>query len=170
MKTAFGPLDGFKDTMAGALATWFGAGLSPKAPGTAGSLAALPFVLGVLSFNSETVVAMVSLVLLLIGVWSGGIVGRLWGQVDHGAIVIDEVLGQLIAIAIPFFALVGWVDSIWLFSVGFVLFRIFDVLKPWPVDWLDRNLKNPWGVMLDDVAAGVWAGVTSIPLLALTLV
>ena len=143
--------------LAEVLASWFGAGFSPVAPGTVGSLAALPFVALVLMLDIQWVLVC-SLLLMLVGVWSAGIAGRHWGQVDHGSIVIDEVLGQLLAIAIPHYLLGGQIAPVWLYSLGFLGFRLFDIVKPWPADVFDRRAKNGWGVMLDDVVAGIWAG------------
>ena len=87
------------------LATWWGAGLSPRAPGTVGSLAALPFCYFWLLALPAWGVAGLGLTLLFIGVWAAKQAGKAWGKVDHGAIVIDEVLGQLLALALPFYVL-----------------------------------------------------------------
>ncbi len=91
------------------------------------------------------------------------------GKVDHGAIVIDEVVGQLIAVAIPFYllgvAILSLPEALFL---GFVAFRLFDIVKVWPADYFDVHSKNGWGVMLDDVFAGIWAGIV-VALLGLAL-
>jgi len=151
------------------LATWWCTGLSPRAPGTVGSLAALPLCALCLLHLPFWGVLGVAAVLLWVGVWCAGTAGAAWGQVDHGAIVIDEVLGQLLAVAVPYFVLrVGFEqgpNELVLGIVGFVLFRLFDITKPWPASYFDRQVKTAWGVMLDDVAAGIWAGVVAIPLL-----
>lgn len=141
------------------IATWFGSGLSPKAPGTAGSLAALPFIYLVLSYSQIWVVLTIGLLVMVSGTWASKRAGARWGQVDHGAIVVDEVLGQLIAIGLAFH--LGDRPSLdWqIVLLGFVFFRVFDVSKVWPASYFDRHVKNALGVMLDDVAAGVWAGV-----------
>ena len=144
------------------LATWLGSGLSPWMPGTIGSLAALPFIWLLLEFVMPVVVLFIALILLLLGVWSANIAGRQWGKTDHGAIVIDEVVGQLLAIAIPFYVFAGSVNNLMLYGVGLLTFRFFDIVKPWPACWFDRCLKNGWGVMLDDVAAGIWSAVVTI--------
>lgn len=151
------------------LASWFGTGLSPRAPGTVGSLAALPLVWWLLSIVPLGLIPAVALAILVIGVWSATVAGTAWGQVDHSSIVIDEVLGQLIAITIPASLVSGWVADPWLYGIGFCLFRLFDIVKPWPVSWFDRSVKNAWGVMLDDVAAGVWAGFVAVPMLLLVI-
>jgi phosphatidylglycerophosphatase A len=149
------------------LATWWGSGLSPRAPGTVGSVAALPFCYLWLLTLPGWGVAGVAFVLLFLGVWAATQAGEAWGKVDHGAIVIDEVLGQLLALAIPFYVMSTSVISLELLLIGFVLFRLFDVSKPWPVSYFDNHWKSGWGVMMDDVAAGVLAGLGA--LLVLTL-
>ncbi len=149
------------------LATWWGSGLSPKAPGTVGSVAALPFCYFWLLTLPGWGVAGVALLLLLLGVWAAEQAGEAWGKVDHGAIVIDEVLGQLLALALPFYAMGASAISLELLLVGFLLFRLFDVAKPWPVSYFDNHWKSGWGVMLDDVAAGVLAGLGGLLILPL---
>ena len=135
---------------AGWIATALGAGLSPKAPGTAGSLLALlPWWL----LLRELPIDWYALVLVagfVLGVWACGVCDRRLGMHDQGALVWDEVIGMWIAlIAAP----APW----WWMVVGFVLFRLFDIWKPWPVGWADRRVHGGLGVMLDDVVAGVYA-------------
>jgi phosphatidylglycerophosphatase A len=131
------------------LAVGFGSGLSPKAPGTVGTLAALPLVY-CLSFLP----AWASLCLLLLGCWFGvwlcEQVSRDIGAEDHGAIVFDEIIG---------FAITMWAVPLqwWTLLLGFVLFRLFDIAKPGPVGWCDRQLNGGMGVMMDDIVAGVLA-------------
>lgn len=133
------------------VATWFGTGLLPGAPGTWGSLAALPIAwllqwgLGSLGLTAAIVVV------FAVGLWSvGRVVGGAMGD-DPAQVVIDEVAGQWLTLlfAGPHLAL---------YLAGFVLFRLFDILKPWPVGWVDRSLKGALGVMLDDILAGLYAG------------
>ena len=88
----------------------------------------------------------IGLALLIAGAWAAGIAGAAWGQVDHGAIVIDEVVGMLVAAAIPFYLLNQWIGPGALAAVSFLAFRVFDIAKPWPISLLDRRLKNGWGV------------------------
>jgi phosphatidylglycerophosphatase A len=135
------------------LATWFGAGLIPKAPGTWGSLAALPFAWVFLHFGNIWWLAGAALVVFLVGWWASHVYVTSTGQADPGAVVIDEVAGQWLAL-LPASPAVWWH---WV--LGFALFRFFDILKPWPVGWADRRLKGGFGVMIDDVIAGVLAGV-----------
>ena len=137
---------------AGWLATGFGVGLSPLAPGTAGSFAALlPWLL-----LRELPLGWHLVALALVfaaGVWACAWVVRTLRTGDPGIAVIDEFVGQWIAL-LPLLGRGGGV--VWIF-VGFILFRIFDVWKPWPVSWADRHVKGGLGVMLDDVLAGIYA-------------
>jgi len=131
------------------LAVGFGSGLSPKAPGTVGTLAAVPLVYG-LSFLP----ASVALLLLLLGSWFGcwlcDRVSRDIGAEDHGAIVFDEIIG---------FALTMWAVPLswWTLLLGFGLFRFLDIAKPGPIGWCDRNIGGGTGVMADDIVAGILA-------------
>lgn len=135
---------------AGWIATALGTGLVPRAPGTAGSLVALlpwGFLLRGLPPGWYVVVLAAGFGL---GVWACGVSGRRLGVADHGALVWDEVIGMWITL---FMAPAGW----WWMLAGFVLFRLFDIGKPWPVCWADRRVHGGVGVMLDDVFAGVYA-------------
>ena len=135
---------------AGWIATALGVGLSPKAPGTAGSLVALLpwwFLLRGLSPGACLAVLVAG---FLLGVWACGVCDRRLGMHDQGALVWDEVIGMWITL---FMAPPQW----WWMVVGFALFRLFDIWKPWPVSWADRRVHGGLGVMLDDVAAGVYA-------------
>jgi phosphatidylglycerophosphatase A len=145
---------------AGWLACGFGSGLSPVAQGTFGSLAAL------LPWLALTRLPMIAYLLVLImgfviGVWVCDVAGRLLGVADHRSVVWDEFVGQWIALIplVGFTALGVSGFQWWLVLAGFVLFRIFDVWKPWPISWLDRRMKGGLGVMIDDVVAGVFAAV-----------
>ncbi len=131
------------------LALGFGAGLSPYAPGTAGTLLAVPLYL-LLADLPLTVYAAVLGAAFILGVVVCGHAGRRLGVPDHPAIVWDEITGFGIAmLGAP--SGWGWV------AAGFVLFRCFDILKPWPIFWMDRAMKGGWGVMLDDVIAALYA-------------
>jgi phosphatidylglycerophosphatase A len=137
---------------AGWVACGFGAGLSPLAPGTAGSLAALlPWVaLRELPLPYYAVVVACAFAL---GIWTCNWAVRSLKIADPGAVVWDEFVGQWIALAPLLWAPRGW---LWVFC-AFVLFRIFDIAKPWPVSWADRKVGGGLGVMLDDVIAGTYA-------------
>ncbi|HEY4291540.1 phosphatidylglycerophosphatase A [Luteibacter sp.] len=137
---------------AGWLACGLGSGLTPKAQGTFGSLAALlPWLL--LRDLSVTAWLAIVVVAFAIGVWACGVAGRILGLDDHRSIVWDEFVGQWIALLPALLA--PW----WAVVCGFVLFRLFDVWKPWPIGWFDRRVKGGVGVMLDDVIAGIFAAI-----------
>lgn len=147
-------------TPTGWLACGFGSGLTPVAQGTFGSLAALlPWLL--LRQLSIPLYVLVLLAGFAIGVWACDIAGRALGVDDHRSLVWDEFIGQWIAL-IPLLlpALLPTRFSMWWWLLaGFVLFRLFDVWKPWPIRWMDRHLKGGMGVMVDDVVAGIFAAV-----------
>ncbi|HUT51175.1 MAG TPA: phosphatidylglycerophosphatase A [Alphaproteobacteria bacterium] len=134
------------------LATWFGAGLMPKAPGTWGSLAALPFAWLILHYGGYWWLAGAAVLVFLVGWWASNVYIAGTSATDPGAVVIDEVAGQWLTL-LPATTLVWWH-----WAVGFALFRFFDIVKPWPVGWADRRVKGGFGVMIDDVIAGVYAG------------
>lgn len=139
---------------AGWIASGFGSGLSPVAPGTAGSAVALLPWLAL----RELPLPMFALVLTLafaLGVWVSNIVIAQLHIDDPGVIVWDEFVGQWIALAPLLWFVRGWP---WIIT-GFVLFRLFDIFKPWPVSWADRKVKGGLGVMLDDVIAGAYAAI-----------
>lgn len=145
---------------AGWIATGFGAGLAPVAPGTVGSFAALLPWLALRELPWPSYLAIIAVVFVL-GVWAAHIVVARTGLNDPGAIVIDEFVGQWLALA---FAPDGWM---WI-VVGFMLFRLFDIAKPWPVSWADRRVGGGFGVMLDDALAGAMAGAMLAAVAALT--
>ncbi|MBN8445630.1 MAG: phosphatidylglycerophosphatase A [Gammaproteobacteria bacterium] len=131
------------------LALGLGSGLAPKAPGTFGTLAAVPLVV-ILSFFSSWVVIGFLLALSVLSVYVCQVVTNDIGVEDHGSIVIDEVVGFAITMwAVP----LDFIDL----CVGFALFRLFDIVKPWPIRWFDRNIHGGLGIMLDDIVAGILA-------------
>ncbi len=133
------------------LATWFGSGLLPKAPGTWGSLAALPFAFAIASLAGPWGLLAAVLAVTVAGLWAADVYAARSGADDPGEVVIDEVAGQWLA-------LVPAALDPRLYAVAFLAFRFFDIVKVWPAGWLDRNLKGGWGIMLDDLAAGIYAG------------
>lgn len=146
---------------AGWVATVLGAGLSPQAPGTAGSLVALlPWWFLLRNLSPGVYVAVLAAGFVL-GVWACGVCDRRLGLHDQGALVWDEVIGMWIALLV---APPQW----WWMMVGFVLFRLFDIWKPWPVSWADRRVHGGLGVMLDDLVAGLYALVV-LQLIALAV-
>ena len=131
------------------LALGFGAGLSPVAPGTFGTLVAIPLAAGLRAYTSDAVFLGAIVALALAGVWAAGVTGRALGVPDHGAIVVDEVVA---------FLLVLWFVGAEPIRVAFafLLFRLFDILKPPPIRQLDASLKGGAGVMLDDLVAAAY--------------
>ena len=137
---------------AGWIACGFGSGLAPKAQGTFGSLAAImPWLL--LRELSTPAWLGVIVVAFAIGVWACDVAGRILGVDDHRSLVWDEFVGLWITL------LPALVAPWWAVIAGFLLFRLFDVWKPWPIAWFDRRVKGGFGVMLDDVIAGIFAGI-----------
>ncbi|HEX9489214.1 MAG TPA: phosphatidylglycerophosphatase A [Stellaceae bacterium] len=132
------------------LATWFGAGLLPGAPGSWGSLAALPFAWAIATLFGPAALLVAAAVLFVVGWWAAEQVGRASGVADEGSIVIDEVAGQWLTLAVA-------PPSAEAYVLGFVLFRLFDITKPWPARAAERNLPGGLGVMADDIVAGVYA-------------
>ena len=131
------------------LAFGFGAGCSPKAPGTMGTLLAIGIYLP-LSHLSLVAYAAVLAAVVVGGIWVCDRASRDLGVHDHPGIVWDESAGYLLTmLAAP----PGWT---WIL-VGFALFRVFDIWKPWPIGWLDRRVGGGFGIMLDDLVAGVFA-------------
>lgn len=128
----------------------FGSGLAPKAPGTFGTLAAVPIYWLLLQPLSLPWLLTVIVVSFAVGVWFCGAAADKLGVHDHPGIVWDEFVGLWIScIALPG----GWP---WLFA-AFVLFRFFDILKPWPIRWLDTKVPGGLGIMVDDLLAGLFA-------------
>jgi phosphatidylglycerophosphatase A len=143
------------ETPAGVIATWFGAGLLPRAPGTWGSLAALPFA-WIIAYAGGWIALMVATILVFaLGVWAADRAAKETGVQDPGSIVIDEVAGQWMTL-IP----IG-TDPL-AFLIGFILFRAADIFKPWPASWADRTVKGGIGIMLDDMLAAVYPLIVMI--------
>ncbi|WP_417226548.1 phosphatidylglycerophosphatase A [Amphritea sp.] len=142
------------------LAFGLGSGASPWAPGTAGTIAAIPLFL-LIQPLSLFWYAVVLLVTFVVGIYLCGKTSEDMGVHDHGGIVWDEFVGYWITM---FAAPPGW---LWI-VIGFVLFRLFDILKPWPISWADKQVAGGMGIMLDDVLAGVMALVV-LQLLAVYL-
>jgi phosphatidylglycerophosphatase A len=133
------------------LAFGFGAGLAPRAPGTVGTLAAIPLYLALSHFSQGVYLALV-IVISIAGIWICQRAAQRLGVHDHPGIVWDEFAGFLVTM-IP--APVSWLWTL----AGFGLFRLFDIWKPWPISWADRHCKGGLGIMLDDLLAGGLAAV-----------
>jgi len=134
------------------IASVFGIGYFPFASGTVASLAAMPLAALILVHGGNIMLAVASLIAFAIGVWACGDHVRATGREDPSECVIDEVAGQWLACAFASATLPSLV-------LAFFLFRLFDIWKPWPVDWADRELPGGLGVMADDMIAGLMAGV-----------
>ena len=133
------------------LAIWFGSGRVPKAPGTAGTLGAIPLYLLLAHYGGPLAVAAAAVAITAVGVWASNQVVRKLGIKDPQIVCIDEVAGVLITLlAAP----ATWAGLV----AGVVLFRLFDQWKPWPARAAE-SLPEGWGVMMDDVAAGAWGAV-----------
>ncbi len=131
------------------LSLGLGAGLFPKAPGTAGTLLGFPFF-WLIMYLPEWQQWLSILLMFIFGIWCSAFTGRALGVNDHGAIVWDEIVAMAaVLITVPF----TWVWGL----AAFVLFRLFDIWKPFPISWADRHVKGGLGVMLDDALAAVMA-------------
>ncbi len=134
------------------LSTWFGSGLISFASGTWGSLAALPFAAAIAWFISPLALIPASLIVFFVGVWSSKRYAEALGKDDPSPVVIDEVAGQFLTLSIvP-------LDPV-LYLVGFLLFRLADIVKPFPANWADQKLEGGLGIMLDDLIAGAYTAV-----------
>jgi phosphatidylglycerophosphatase A len=145
------PSGGLLDRGAFVLATWFGCGLSPVAPGTVGTLGALPLYL-LIAPGGPWAVALAALLVTVVGVAASGRVARHRGLKDPQVVCIDEVAGVLVALTAARFEPGQVVAAV-------VLFRLFDIAKPWPVRLIDRRVPGGWGIVGDDLAAGALAAL-----------
>ncbi len=145
------------------IATWFGSGLLPKAPGTWGSLAAIPFAYIISVYTCPYALIFGTVALFFIGIWASDKIEKSAQIKDPGFIVVDEVVGQWIAmLPLPFLYSLLNSDTFYLYfaviaAVAFITFRVFDIWKPWPVNYVDKNVHGGYGIMLDDVIAGMYA-------------
>lgn len=134
------------------ISTWFGCGFMRPAPGTWGTLGAMPFGILLSVFGGWMALAVGIIIVTALGFYAVDKFQKETGTHDSGMIVIDEVAGlwiTLLACSLSPLSIV----------LAFVLFRFFDILKPWPVGWLDKKLDGAAGVMLDDLMAGVYAAL-----------
>lgn len=134
------------------LAFGFGSGLAPRAPGTAGTLVAIPLYIAIADLNLAWYTLIIA-VATAFGIWVCGAASRQLQVHDHPGIVWDEFVGYWITMwAMP-------ADWVWIVA-GFVVFRVFDIVKPWPVSELDKRVGGGLGIMIDDMLAGVMACIT----------
>jgi phosphatidylglycerophosphatase A len=132
-------------------ATWFGSGFMPYTPATFASAVALPIGWAIHLHAGWVGLVIAAIAAFTVGLWASGIYIERSGIDDPGQVVIDEVAGQWLTLAVvplnPLF-----------YVLAFILFRIADILKPWPASWADRSVAGPWGVMMDDIFAAFYAG------------
>ncbi len=134
----------------------FGSGLAKKAPGTFGTLVAFP-LFWLISEHSFTTQLVTIFVLFLFGIYCCSKTGKALGVTDHGSMVWDEIVAMMLVLA--------FVPRDWLlWPAAFLLFRLFDIWKPFPIRQLDAKLKNGFGVMFDDLLAAVYAIICLLPL------
>jgi phosphatidylglycerophosphatase A len=147
------------DAVAIGVASAGGAGFSPVAPGTVGTLVAIPLFVAVAQLAGWLQLALTAAA-IVVAIAAAHRAGRWWGNHDDQRIVLDEVAGYLVTMALvpPAPAYL---------AAGFVLFRIFDILKPWPVRYFDRRFRNAYGNVLDDVCAGLFARACMVGVMAL---
>ncbi|MFO1324976.1 MAG: phosphatidylglycerophosphatase A [Burkholderiales bacterium] len=132
------------------IALGFGAGLSPWAPGTFGTLVAIPIALLLRAHAGDVEYLVAVAATFAVGVWASQVTGRALGAPDHGGIVVDEIAAFMLVL---FFT--G--TTPWRIAIAFALFRFFDIVKPPPIRQLDASLKNGFGVMVDDLVAAGYA-------------
>jgi phosphatidylglycerophosphatase A len=148
--------------------TFFGSGLSPKAPGTVGSLAALPVGVAILYYLGIESLFMLTIAVTIIGIFEVNKYERVTGEHDQGHIVIDEAVGMWLSLMIAYSTMITlhypYVEILSLLF-SFAAFRLFDIWKPSTIGWIDREWKGGYGVMLDDVLAGIAGGLLSAMIL-----
>lgn len=160
MKIVIRPKQVFTDPIM-FLAVGFGTGLGPKMPGTWGTLPGIPLALLLAELGLISYLISIP-ILFVLGVFICNHASKKLGVHDHGGIVWDEIVGYLITAA-PIIYLGGeW----WWHIPAFIIFRFFDVVKPWPIKWLDRRVAGGFGIMVDDVLAGLFGAIAlTIPLI-----
>ena len=132
------------------IALGFGSGLAPKAPGSWGTLVALPLYALLSLVLSPPWIAILCLPLFFLGAWAADKTCTDLGVADYGGVVIDEIVAMWLVLAVAPLTMAGW-------ATAFVLFRLFDIVKPWPINWLDARIPGGVGVMLDDLLAALYA-------------
>ncbi len=132
------------------LSTWFGSGLITPASGTWGTLFSMPFVVAAYIFGGATALLIGCVIIFAIGLWAAQQFEKDSKSHDSSMIVIDETAGMFLAAATVN-------GSILSFVLAFILFRFFDALKPWPICWIDKKVNGAFGVMIDDILAGIFA-------------
>jgi phosphatidylglycerophosphatase A len=141
------------------IATYFGLGLSPKAPGTVGSVGTIPLAFVLAYFFGIYGIVIAAILIFVVGTLATDEIIRDQEEKDPGKVVVDEVVGQLLAFtfvadSMLYHNLQNW----WIYLLGLAAFRFFDICKMGPVKWFDSKMKNAVGVMMDDVCAGLMGG------------
>jgi phosphatidylglycerophosphatase A len=134
------------------VATWFGVGLLPGMPGTWGSFAALPCAWAIVHLAGPAVLAVAAMLVFALGWWAAGRLAAASGYEDPGFIVVDEVAAQWLVLAL---APLDWRA----YAAALLLFRVFDIAKPWPARAIERRVKGGFGIMLDDIVAALYAAL-----------
>jgi phosphatidylglycerophosphatase A len=140
------------------LATWFGTGLLPKAPGTWGTLASMPFAWILHSIAGWQVLAGASFTVFCIGIWAANGYQKSFGGEDPGPVVIDEVAGMWLTLT-PAVYFYPHEPDVLTYFLAFILFRLADIFKPWPTSWADKEIKGGLGIMFDDTIAAMFSGL-----------
>ncbi len=133
------------------IAAGFGSGLLPWIPGTWGTVVAIPIYF-FMNYLSLSIYSIILLAMIVGAIYCSHVTAKAWGLHDHPVIVCDEIVGYLVTMIM---APAGWC---W-FIIGFLLFRLFDVWKPWPICWLDQKVHGGFGIVVDDLVAGVFAWI-----------
>lgn len=147
------------------IALGFGAGLAPNAPGTFGTVLAIPIYLACDLIGGNYLVAGMVTVLFVLGIWASAKTSKALGVSDHGSIVIDEIAAFLLVMA---FVPSGPSTHLWMVT-AFVAFRVFDITKPWPIGVADRSIKGGFGVMFDDLLAALLSIVFLLTIRAISM-
>lgn len=142
------------------LGTWFGVGLLPAMPGSWASLAALPCAWVIHAEYGRIGLAAAIVIIFAVGCWAAELIAKASAAKDPAMIVVDEVAGQWLVLSTVPCDLVSYL-------LAFIMFRIFDIWKPWPVHWVDRHMRGGLGIMLDDLLAAVYAGLVLLVLLTI---
>ena len=132
------------------IATWFGIGYLPFAPGTWGSVTALAIAWIVSSLFGITSNLILISIIFFAGIWASGEFQKYTGVEDPSSVVVDEVVGQWLTV-------VFFPSQFIYYIIGFFLFRVFDIWKPWPVNWVDQKMKGGVGIMMDDIFAAAYS-------------
>jgi len=151
-----------KSKFANIFATYFGLGLSKYAPGTMGSLGTLPLAFALMYYGGFWALMIAAVAIFPLGVWATDVVIKETGITDPSKVVIDETVGQLLSFSLVAYLAPEYLinyENLWYYLIGFALFRFFDIKKMGPVKYFDTKVLNAYGVMLDDVFAGLFAAV-----------